>query len=111
MKRPFHSTLFGFILLIASIGMAAAEDRWQTLPPPPPMPPPVTSGYAPVNGIEMYYAVIGLGDPVLLIHGGLGHADIWANQVADLAKDHQVIVADSRGHGRSTRTANPMDTI
>jgi pimeloyl-ACP methyl ester carboxylesterase len=107
MKRPFHSTLFGFILLIASIGMAAAEDRWQTLPPPPPMPPPVTSGYAPVNGIEMYYAVIGLGDPVLLIHGGLGHADIWANQVADLAKDHQVIVADSRGHGRSTRTAEP----
>jgi pimeloyl-ACP methyl ester carboxylesterase len=89
------------------MGMAAAEDRWQTLPQPPPMPAPVTSGYAPVNGIEMYYAIHGLGDPVLLIHGGLGHADIWANQVADLAKDHQVIVADSRGHGRSTRTAEP----
>ena len=107
MKRPFHSTLLGFILLVTSIGMAAAEDRWQTLPQPPPMPAPVTSGYAPVNGIDMYYAVFGSGDPVLLIHGGLGHADIWANQVADLAKDHQVIVADSRGHGRSTRTAEP----
>ena len=107
MKRPLHSIFLGFILLITSIGMAAAEDRWQTLPQPPPMPAPVKSGYAPVNGIKMYYAVYGSGDPVLLIHGGLGHADIWANQVADLAKDHQVIVADSRGHGRSTRTAEP----
>ena len=107
MKRPLHSIFLGFILLIVSIGMAAAEDRWQTLPQPPPMPAPAKSGYAPVNGIKMYYAVYGSGDPVLLIHGGLGHADIWANQVADLAKDHQVIVADSRGHGRSTRTAEP----
>ena len=41
------------------------------------------------------------GAPVLLIHGGLGHADLWANQVRDLMKDHTVIVADSRGHGRS----------
>jgi pimeloyl-ACP methyl ester carboxylesterase len=107
MKRPLHSIFLGFILLIVSIGMAAAEDRWQTLPLPPPMPAPAKSGYAPVNGIKMYYAVYGSGDPVLLIHGGLGNADIWANQVADLAKDHQVIVADSRGHGRSTRTAEP----
>jgi pimeloyl-ACP methyl ester carboxylesterase len=107
MKRPLHSIFLGCILLIVSISMAAAEDRWQTLPQPPPMPAAAKSGYAPVNGIKMYYAVYGSGDPVLLIHGGLGHADIWANQVADLAKDHQVIVADSRGHGRSTRTAEP----
>ena len=63
MKRPLHSIFLGFILLIASIGMAAAEDRWQTLPQPPPMPAPAKSGYAPVNGIEMYYAVYGSGDP------------------------------------------------
>ena len=50
---------------------------------------------------------IGAGDPVLLIHGGLGHADIWASQVATMAKTHKVIVADSRGHGRSTRNADP----
>jgi pimeloyl-ACP methyl ester carboxylesterase len=107
MKRQLHSAVLGLILLIAHIGMVAAEDRWQTLPQPPTMPASVKSGYAPVNGINMYYAVYGSGAPVLLIHGGLGHADIWANQVPDLAKDHQVIVADSRGHGRSTRTAEP----
>ncbi|WP_292171340.1 alpha/beta hydrolase [Mesorhizobium sp.] len=71
------------------------------------MPKPEQSGYAPVNGIQMYYAVFGAGDPVLLIHGGLGHADIWASQVATLSKTHKVIVADSRGHGRSTRTEQP----
>lgn len=85
-------------------GIAMAQELWQTLPEPPAMPQPMQTGKAPVNGIQMYYAVYGKGKPVLFIHGGLGYADIWANQVADLAKDHMVIVADSRGHGRSTRT-------
>jgi len=84
-----------------------AEERWQTLPEPAPMPKSVESGYADVNGIQMYYAVFGAGDPILLIHGGLGHADIWASQVAEMSKTHEVVVADSRGHGRSTRTAEP----
>jgi pimeloyl-ACP methyl ester carboxylesterase len=95
------------ILFAASTTFAAAEERWQTLPEPAAMPKPDQSGYAPVNGIQMYYAVFGAGDPVLLIHGGLGHADIWASQVATLSKTHKVIVADSRGHGRSTRTEQP----
>jgi pimeloyl-ACP methyl ester carboxylesterase len=92
---------------LAPAGFAAAEERWETLPKPPAMPAPAETGYAPVNGIEMYYAVFGQGDPVLLIHGGLGHADIWASQVAEMSKTHKVIVADSRGHGRSTRTEEP----
>ena len=87
---------------------AMAEDRWMTVPHPGPMPQAVSSGTAPVNGIQMYYATYGAGDPVLLIHGGLGNADIWASQVTDLMKDHLVIVADSRGHGRSTRTEAPF---
>ena len=97
------------LLFSAGLSLPAwAEDRWMTIPEAPPMPTPVSTGKAPVNGIEMYYATYGAGDPVLLIHGGLGHADIWANQVADLMKDHLVIVADSRGHGRSSRTEEPF---
>lgn len=87
---------------------AQAEERWMTLPPPGPMPAAASEGMAPVNGIEMHYATFGAGDPVLMIHGGLGHGDIWAHQVADLMKDHLVIVADSRGHGRSTRDDQPF---
>lgn len=93
---------------VASASLAQAEDRWMTIPKPPAMPEAASSGMAEVNGIKMYYATYGAGDPVLLIHGGLGNADIWANQVADLMKDHLVIVADSRGHGRSTRTEEPF---
>ena len=95
---------------IVTLGLAApasAAEPWMEIPDPPPMPEAVESGTAPVNGIDMYYAVYGSGEPVLLIHGGLGHADLWANQVIDLMKDHKVIVADSRGHGRSTRTDEP----
>jgi hypothetical protein len=55
---------------------AGAEEVWQTLPQPPAMPTPVESGMAPVDDIKMYYAVYGEGDPVLLIHGGLGTADV-----------------------------------
>ena len=86
---------------------AMAQDRWMSVPDAPAMPAPASTGMADVNGISMYYATYGAGNPVLLIHGGLGHADIWANQVIDLMADHLVIVADSRGHGRSTRNADP----
>ena len=101
--RPFA---FALIALVAA--PALAEDRWMSIPKPAAMPTAVSSGMAAVNGIQMYYATYGAGDPVLLIHGGLGHGDIWAAQVADLMKDHLVIVADSRGHGRSSRTAEPF---
>ena len=87
---------------------AHAADRWMTIPDPAPMPAPASTGMAPVNGIEMYYATYGAGNPVLLIHGGLGYADIWGSQVANLMADHLVIVADSRGHGRSTRNDQPF---
>jgi pimeloyl-ACP methyl ester carboxylesterase len=106
---PKENTMRNLLPLVA-LAFAApahAEDRWMTVPDAPAMPAPASTGMAPVNGIQMYYATYGAGDPVLLIHGGLGHADIWGNQVADLMKDHLVIVADSRGHGRSTRNADP----
>jgi pimeloyl-ACP methyl ester carboxylesterase len=100
MKRLLVGLAAGLLLTAA----ASAEEIWQTLPLPPAMPEPVESGMAPVNDIQMYYAVYGNGEPVLLIHGGLGHADVWGFQVPVLAATHKVIVADSRGHGRSTRS-------
>ncbi|MER8900649.1 alpha/beta hydrolase [Mesorhizobium sp. M0761] len=100
----FLKALAFVTLFLISAGFASAEERWQTLPEPAAMPKPEQSGYAPVNGIQMYYAVFGAGDPIFLIHGGLGHGDIWASQVATMSKTHKVIIADSRGHGRSTRT-------
>ena len=104
MKRLLIGAAAGVLLAIT----AQAAESWRTLPQPPPMPQPRESGMAPVNGIRMYYAMYGEGPPVLLIHGGLGHGDIWGFQVPTLSKDHTVIVADSRGHGRSTRSNQPF---
>jgi pimeloyl-ACP methyl ester carboxylesterase len=87
---------------------ALAAERWQELPEPAPLPQATKTGKAPVNGIELHYTVYGSGPPVLLIHGGLGYSEVWGAQVADLSRDHTVIVADSRGHGRSTRDAEPF---
>lgn len=106
--RSIAAAILVFFSAAFLAASAQSAERWQTLPAFPPMPPAKTSGMAPVNDIQMYYAEYGEGDPILFIHGGLGSADVWGHQVADFAKDHRVIVADSRGHGRSTRSAQPF---
>ena len=98
------------LLLATLIGVlpAHAQNPWERLPPTPALPPPERSGTAPVNGIRMWYAVYGHGTPVILIHGGLANSNYWGLQIPALARRFQVIVADSRGHGRSTRTGEPI---
>ena len=71
---------------------------------PPAMPPPADHGTVAVAGAQIYYAIYGTGEPVILLHGGLGNSDHWANQVPALADHFRVIAIDSRGQGRSTRT-------
>ncbi len=80
------------------------------LPPTPTLPHPDRAATAPVNGIQLWYAVYGAGHgkPVLLLHGGLANSDYWGDVVARLARTHQVIVIDSRGHGRSARDKRPL---
>jgi pimeloyl-ACP methyl ester carboxylesterase len=77
---------------------------WQALPEPAPMPRADHSGFAMLNGIRLYHAIFNAsaGNPVLLLHGGMGNSDHWGNQVAMLMQRRRVIVVDSRGHGRST---------
>jgi len=60
------------------------------------------TGLAQVNDIRMYYEIHGDGPPLILLHGGLGSAGSWENQIPDLSKQYKVIAVDSRGHGRST---------
>jgi pimeloyl-ACP methyl ester carboxylesterase len=99
------------LLCLAPLAASAARgagEPWQSLPPTPRLPSPVKSGHAPVDGIRMYYAVIGHGSPVVLLHGGTANSNYWGDVIPILVRKHfEVIVADSRGHGRSTRTAQP----
>jgi pimeloyl-ACP methyl ester carboxylesterase len=84
-------------------GVADAEQQWEALPPTPTLPESEHGGYAPVNGVKIWYASYGRGQPVVLLHGGLANSNYWGNQVRALAPQYRVIVMDSRGHGRSTR--------
>src|SRR5579859_5404718 len=95
-----------FVLLLGSAG-ARAEPPWLTLPPTPSLPKPTQSGYAPVDGIRIWYASFGHGQPVILLHGGLANSAYWGNQVRALQQRWRVVVMDSRGHGRSTRNEQP----
>src|SRR5689334_14414330 len=92
------------VVLVMLTSIAAAKPRWQTLPLPPAMPKSASTGFVDVEGAKIYYATYGAGAPVILLHGGMGNADHWANQVPALAASLQVIVIDSRGQGRSTRS-------
>jgi pimeloyl-ACP methyl ester carboxylesterase len=86
---------------------SAQSERWMTLPPTPSLPKPGSSGKVEVNGASIWYAAFGKGSPVVLLHGGLANSNYWGGQVPALAATHQVIAIDSRGHGRSTRSAAP----
>ena len=71
------------------------------------MPTATESGYAPVNGIKIWYATFGSGPPVILLHGGLANSNYWGDLIPALAPHYRTIVMDSRGHGRSSRDAQP----
>jgi pimeloyl-ACP methyl ester carboxylesterase len=90
------------VVLMLLPAIAAAKPRYETLPLPPAMPAASTTGHVEVGGAQIYYATYGKGDPVVMLHGGLGNSDHWSFQVPELAKHYQVIVIDSRNQGRST---------
>ena len=61
-----------------------------------------------VNGFRMHYEDRGSGQPLLLLHGGLGIGDDWRHVFPSDPDGYRVIVPDLRGHGRST---NPAGTF
>jgi pimeloyl-ACP methyl ester carboxylesterase len=64
-------------------------------------PKPTKSGHAAVNSVNYYYAVYGTGEPLLLLHGGLGQIEMFGRNLTELAQSRQVIGVDLQGHGRT----------
>jgi pimeloyl-ACP methyl ester carboxylesterase len=61
-----------------------------------------TVGYAPVNGLKMYYEVHGSGDPVVLLHGAyMTIPGNWTGWIGELSKTRKVIAVEMQGHGRT----------
>lgn len=70
------------------------------------------TGYAPVNGLDVYYEIHGSGGtPLLLLHGGLFNIDLQFGEVLPgLAKDRQVIAMDFQAHGRTGDIDRPLSS-
>jgi pimeloyl-ACP methyl ester carboxylesterase len=71
---------------------------------------PTAGRYADVNGVHLYYEVHGSGRPLVLLHGGLGAGEMFAPVLPAFAADHQVILVDLQGHGRTADVDRPIDT-
>src|SRR5687768_15300148 len=66
------------------------------------------TGYAPVNGLEMYYEIHGSGEPLVLLHSSFYTIDSWGPFLASLAETHQVIAMEFQGHGHTADIDRPF---
>ncbi|MEP7319621.1 MAG: alpha/beta hydrolase [Panacibacter sp.] len=90
------------ILLIAIIMLAAFQSNGQQIKPS-------GSGYAPANGIKVYYEVYGEGMPVVLIHGAFYTIDLnWSELIPELSKTRKVIAIEMQGHGHTPYSDRAM---
>src|SRR3989442_4075701 len=69
------------------------------------------SGHVAANGVNYYYEIHGKGEPLLLLHGGLGSIDMFEPDLPALAKNRQVIAVELYGHGRTALTDRSISLI
>jgi pimeloyl-ACP methyl ester carboxylesterase len=66
------------------------------------------TGYASVNGLNMYYEIRGSGEPLILLHGGLGATGIFSVILPMLSTSRRVIALDLQAHGRTADIDRPL---
>ena len=100
-------TFIKSLLMIVMYAMTAFQLNAQQLKPD-------AKGYAPVNGIKIYYEVYGEGRPIILLHGAFYTIEMnWAQLIPELSKTRKVIAIEMQGHGHtpfSDRKLN-IDTL
>src|SRR5258706_10728604 len=96
MKRTFReSDILKPALIIAMLFFMVSQSSGQQSKP-------TDSGYAPVNGIKVYYEVYGEGKPVVLLHGAFYTIEMnWGQLIPELSKTRKVIAIELQGHGHT----------
>jgi pimeloyl-ACP methyl ester carboxylesterase len=96
--NPFRSIL----LLIAIMFIASSSNGQQNKP--------TASGYAPANGIKVYYELYGEGKPLILLHGSFYTIAMnWGELIPELSKTRKVIAIEMQGHGHSPFSNRKLD--
>jgi pimeloyl-ACP methyl ester carboxylesterase len=96
-KKMITPVAIFFLIAIQSFGQANQNNKTK-----------IDSGYAPVNGLKMYYEIYGEGAPLVLIHGGVGAIEMFGANLTALAQTHKVIAVDLQAHGRTADIDRPL---
>ena len=97
-KTPLLSIIVAFTLLLSQQLFAQSNSTQQKI-----------TGYAPVNGLKIYYEITGEGKPLLLLHGAYMNIDMnWAQLLPELSKTRKVVAIEMQGHGRTADTGRPL---
>ena len=104
MKRLFKgSNVLKPVLIIAMLFFTASQSNGQQIKPS-------DSGYAPVNGIKVYYEVYGEGKPLVLLHGAFYTIEMnWGQLIPELSKTRKVIAIELQGHGHTPFSDRKLD--
>ncbi len=98
LRRSLVPTSAAGIILAAS-ALAFAQTRIATA---------LKTGYAPVNGLNLYYEIHGTGEPLILLHGGLGATEMFGEILPLLSSTRRVIAVDLQAHGRTADIDRPL---
>ncbi|MEK7729451.1 MAG: alpha/beta fold hydrolase [candidate division KSB1 bacterium] len=97
MKRLFDHLAQHILLLFCFsafcfVNLSAASDKAK-----------VAEGTKQINGVTLYYKIIGEGEPIVILHGGPGlDHSYFLPQMEKLAKNYKLIFFDQRASGRSS---------
>lgn len=83
------------VLMLAAPPLALGETALKT-------------GYAPVNSLKLYYEMHGQGEPLILLHGGLGAGEMFSGIMPALSSIRRVITVDLQAHGRTADINRPL---
>jgi proline iminopeptidase len=65
---------------------------------------PIAEGFVDANGVLLYYKTVGVGHPLMILHGGPGAShEYFLPYLLPLARNHKLIFVDERGSGRSEK--------